>query len=398
MLRFGILTTHPIQYYAPWFRRLAQDLDLTVYYAHRQDPDGQAKAGFGVGFDWDIPLLDGYHYEWLDNVAKQPGLSTFSSCDTPEVRKHIQSRMFDAFLITGWNKKCYWQAFRACKRCQIPILCRGDSQLITPRAWLHRTLKYAPYRWILPQFDVHLFVGKRNRDYLRYYGVRHSQLVFCPHFVDNAFFQERATLARQTGEAARIRAELGIANDAFVLLYVGKFVAKKCVSDIVKATMRVLNQGHVMHLVLVGDGPLRSELVHLSQPWRSNIHFVGFKNQSVLPKYYASSSALVLASNGEETWGLVVNEAMASGLPVIVSDAVGCTPDLVNDSLSGLTFHQGNVGELAERIRLLISLCENNLPTIENSIRSRIAAYSMEHATYALNETLHSFTSVQHRT
>ena len=388
MVRLGILTTHPIQYHAPWFRHLGKRHDLTVYYAHRQDAEGQSKAGFGVEFEWDVPLLDGYHYEWLTNVSNKAGISTFAGCDTPEIGNHIASNKFDAFLVSGWNKKCYWQAMKACKRSRTPIFCRGDSQLLTPRPSFQTTLKYIPYRLLLPRFDVHLFVGERNREYLRHYGVPDSKLVFAPHFVDNDFFRRRAAEARESGEAERVRAECGIPKGAFVLLYVGKFIAKKRVADILDATIQILRDGHSIHLLLVGDGPLRLELEHCSRSWRSNIHFEGFVNQNEISTYYAASSAIVLASDGEETWGLSVNEAMACGLPAIVSDAVGCGPDLVDKSATGLTFPVGNTEALSRQFVKLVRLCEDSPERIRNSLRAKSEHYSMERASNGLRRAL----------
>src|SRR5262249_59786496 len=104
MLRLGILLTHPIQYYSPWLRALSgeQGIDLTVYYAHRQTPQGQAEAGFGVAFDWDVPLLDGYRYQFLRNIAGHANVSDYWGCDTPEIADVIAGERYDAFLVLGW--------------------------------------------------------------------------------------------------------------------------------------------------------------------------------------------------------------------------------------------------------------------------------------------------------
>src|ERR1044072_846261 len=119
--KLGILVSHPIQYYAPWFRYLAERMDIQVFYAHKQDAKGQSDAGFGVEFDWDIPLLEGYPYRWLKNVAKQPSIRSFAGLDTPELFDLIRPGSFDAFLLFGWNRKCSWQAIRACRKAKIPV-------------------------------------------------------------------------------------------------------------------------------------------------------------------------------------------------------------------------------------------------------------------------------------
>ena len=119
--RLGVLVSHPIQYLSPWFRHLATRLDLEVFYAHHQSARGQAEAGFGVEFDWDVPLLEGYSYRWLQNVARKPGLRSFGGCDTPEIYDIVRRGKYDAFLIFGWNRKSSIQAIFGCARLARPI-------------------------------------------------------------------------------------------------------------------------------------------------------------------------------------------------------------------------------------------------------------------------------------
>ena len=133
MHRLAIVTSHPIQYQAPWFRALAQVTDLDVFFCHRQDAAGQAEAGFGVAFDWDVPLLDGYRYHWLTNRSRRPDVSSLFGCDTPEIAGVIRDGGFDACLVCGWYLKSYLQAIQGCWRCGVPVLLRGDSQLGTVR-------------------------------------------------------------------------------------------------------------------------------------------------------------------------------------------------------------------------------------------------------------------------
>ena len=101
-MRLAVVASHPIQYQAPWFRALAKVAELEVFFCHEQDASGQAEAGFGVRFDWDVPLLDGYRYHLLKNVSPRPGVSSFGGCDTPEIAERLSSRgapNFDACII-----------------------------------------------------------------------------------------------------------------------------------------------------------------------------------------------------------------------------------------------------------------------------------------------------------
>ena len=109
VMHLAIIASHPIQYHAPLFRELARRLDLTVFYAHRASPMDQARAGFGVGFDWDVDLLSGYEHVFLRNAAKRPGLDRFRSCDTPQIAARLAEGRFDAVLVMGWQLKAYFR-------------------------------------------------------------------------------------------------------------------------------------------------------------------------------------------------------------------------------------------------------------------------------------------------
>jgi len=388
--RLGILVSHPIQYDAAWFRYLAQRCDIEVLYMHRQDAGAQAKAGFGVPFQWDIPLLEGYPYRWLTNVARHPNVRTFSGCDTPEIAHLLRTQHYDALLIVGWNRKSALQAIRACWQHHIPVLMRGDSQLRTPRSWLLTAAKYAPYRWGLPRLRAHLYVGKRNHAYLQHYGVPQDRLFFAPHFVDNMFFESKALEAEKTGMTGGIRTRLNIPRDAFVFLFVGKMLPKKRPADFVRACLKILSEpyGANVHALLVGDGPLRASLEWLARPQSRHIHFAGFRNQSELPAFYKASNALILPSDARETWGLVVNEAAACGIPALVSEAAGCVPDLIEPGRTGYTYPAGDIEALARLMRTLEAMCQYTSTTIRRALAKKMACYSIQKATDGLEHAL----------
>jgi glycosyltransferase involved in cell wall biosynthesis len=388
-VKLAIVTTHPIQYYAPWFRHLAASMDVEVLYGYRQDARGQAAAGFGVPFEWDLPLLDGYPFRWLENVARQPGIDTFGGCDTPELYELLRRERFSACLMLGWNHKCYLQAAAACWRSGLPLLVRGDSQLGTPRGAMRRAVKSVPYRLLLPRCAAHLYVGRRNREYLRHYGVPEAKLFFSPHSVDNAFFAAEAGRARDQDASAALRAEHGIGSDDFVALFVGKLMPLKRADDLVRACglRETLPSGRRLHAVFVGDGPSRDEIEALAQPWSDRIHFAGFVNQKQLPAWYAAADALVLCSNAE-TWGLVVNEAMACGVPAVVSDAVGCSPDLIEPGRTGYAYPVGDIRALCARLCDLDRDVARAPRDVARGLAEKMREYSYERATAGVRAAL----------
>jgi len=380
MRRLAVVTSHPIQYQAPWFRALAKVTDLEVFFCHRQDPAGQAAAGFGVEFEWDVPLLDGYSHRWLENRAARPGVSHFFGCDTPEIADVIHGGSFDACLVCGWYLKSYLQAIRSCRREGVPVMSRGDSQLATARSRAWTVAKYVPYRWLLGTLDAHLYVGEANRAYLAHYGVARAKLFFAPHFVDNEFFASRAAGAREHGDADAVRSAHGIPHGATLFVFVGKLIERKRPADLVRALASARQAGSAAWALFVGSGPLEAELEALARDLDAPVRFAGFKNQTELPAYLAAADGIVLPSDSSETWGLVVNEAMACGLPAVVSSDVGCRPDLIDESATGYSFPTGDVAALARALTLLERQLRADPRSMREAVAKKIAAYSCDRA------------------
>lgn len=364
--RVGFLVSHPIQYYAPIFRELARRCDLTVFFAHRQDAAAQARAGYGVAFDWDVDLLSGYESHFLKNVARSPSTQTFFGCDTPEIAGRIAAGHFDAFVVPGWSLRAYWQAIGACRRADVPVMVRGDSQLGGQRRGVSRRIKGVVFPHLLKRFDACLYVGCRNREYLEHYGVPPSRLFFSPHCVDTDAF--RAACA-----AARLVAEPNRTSGRKRVLFVGRLVESKRPIDVVNAVARLVAAGQPIDLVIAGSGELQSATQQAARAGGVEAQFLGFVNQSKLPAVYASCDLLVLPSIASETWGLVVNEAMACGLPAVVSEAVGCGPDLIVPGATGAVAPLGDVGALASAISSVLAF-DSSLTRA--ALAERMAIYS----------------------
>ena len=345
-MRLAIVSSHPIQYYSPLFRELAKRIDLTVFYAHRATPKDQSQAGFGVGFDWDTDLLSGYAYEFLHNAAAAPSLDRFAGVDTPDIGKRLHAGRFDAVLLTGWRLKCFHQALWASKRMRIPVLVRGDSHLDTPRAAWKRWAKAITYPVFLRRFNAALIVGTRNRAYWQHYGYPEKRMFNSPHCVDNDWFAARATPAARAG----LRERLGVTPNVKLVLFAGKLVPFKRPLDLIEAAALVRQSGDAVEVLVAGAGPLESELLARSSALGVPVHVLGFCNQTEMPAVYAASDLLVLPSDGRETWGLVVNEALACGRPILVSDAVGCAPDMAAHFGDHAVFPVGDVHTLASRL------------------------------------------------
>lgn len=342
--RLFAVETHPIQYKAPLFRRLAADprIDLTVLYAMIPDA-AQQGAGFGVPFVWDVPVLGGYRHEVLENRAKRPSVTAFSGCDTPGLFARLRRDPPDAVLVNGWGMKTCLQALWACRRLGIPCLVRGKANLLRPRAaW-----KQALHRLLLRQYDAFLAIGSANREFYRFHRCREDRIFWAPYAVDNDFFAAQA--AARTGRRDELRAAFGIPPAAVVFLFAGKLEEKKHPVDLLDAVARLPAELRAQaHVLIAGDGPLRAACERMARERKLPVSFAGFLNQARLPDAYAAADGLVLPSDAGETWGLVVNEAMASGRPAVVSRAAGCCADLIVEATTGQSFASRDVPGLAD--------------------------------------------------
>jgi glycosyltransferase involved in cell wall biosynthesis len=377
--RLGILATHPIQYFAPLYRRLAAEpsIDVRVFFAHRPTPAEQG-VGFGVAFEWDVNLTDGYDHVFLRNRSRQPDLQRFGGCNTPEISGLVMRERFDAFLVSGWNTRSYWQAMRACWRSGTPLLVRGDSQLAPQAPW-RAAAKRLAYPPMMRRFDACLAVGVRSAEYFRRYGAR--RVISSPHFVDNEAFARRADESRERRQA--LRRQWGIADDAFVPLFAAKFIPKKRPFDLVEAVAAAGRPA--MHALFVGEGELRAAAEALAGARGVAASFVGFLNQTEMASAFAAADVLVLPSDHRETWGLVVNEAMAAGLPAIVSEAAGCAPDLVVPAETGFSFPLGDIRRLTDLLR---TTCDDRdlAPRMGRRARAHVSRYSVTAAATGIVE------------
>ncbi len=385
-VRLALFATHPIQYHVPWFVALATrpELELVVFFG--MVPDAlQQGIGFGVGFQWDIPLLGGYEYEVLQNVARRPALGTFAGCDTPMVAGRLRRWNPDVAILTGWQSKMLVQAWWACVRLGVPRIVRGESNAMPHRpAW-----KRAAHRVWLRGFDRFLAIGKANRDFYLQAGIPEERIHTCPYFVDNERFA--AATARLRGRRGELRQAWSIPDRATCFLFCGKLIAKKHPLDFLLALQRAVAAGASVHALVVGDGDLMTEARALFERERLPVTFAGFLNQTEIVSAYVAADCLVLPSDTGETWGLVVNEAMACGIPAIVSDQVGCGPDLVSDDVTGTTFPMGAIDALAQRM-IDLSADPGRLNAMGVAARERVSArYSVQ---CAVNGTMAAIDSV----
>jgi glycosyltransferase involved in cell wall biosynthesis len=366
-MRLAIITTHPIQYYAPVFKLLADKIDVKVFYTWGNEAQEKFDPGFGKTISWDIPLLDGYSYEWVKNTSTQPGSHHFKGIVNPGLINQIKSWQADAVLVYGWAYDSHLKAMRHFKN-KIPVYFRGDSTLLDVKPGAKQLLRTIFLRWVYGHVDHAFYVGSNNGAYFKKYGLKDKQLTFAPHAIDNDRFA-----AEKGEEASKIRSDLGIKPGDTLILFAGKFEEKKSPDLLLNAflTLDVPNT----HLLFVGNGILE-ETLETNACKNSNVHFINFQNQSAMPAMYQACSLFCMPSQGPgETWGLAVNEAMAAGKPVLVSDKCGCAADLVNPGVTGEIFEAGNVSSLTKKLHLLIG-DKNGLTILGSNAKAKIAGWT----------------------
>jgi glycosyltransferase involved in cell wall biosynthesis len=268
----------------------------------------------------------------------------FFGLDAPGIGAAIARFKPDAVLLSGWHSLSMARVILACRRRRIPLLYRGDTHLQgreRDRFWKYRSAR------LLKLFDRFLAVGLRAREYLERLGIPEDQVFASPHAVDNDFFASRAEPLLDPERRAEARKEWGIEADEFVALFVGKLDSNKRPDLVLRA---VASMSERVRVIIVGAGDRSEECLELASRLRVRTDFRGFLNQSEMPRAYALSDCLVLPST-KESWGLTVNEAMSCGLPAIVSDGVGCAPDLVEPGSTGEIFPAGEHDALADRLK-----------------------------------------------
>src|SRR5262249_35245522 len=330
--------------------RLAQreDIVVKVFFTWHAGEGAVEDYGFKIPVAWDIPLAEGYDFELVPNLSSDPGTHHFFGLRNPSLVDRVMAWRPDVVHITGWAWFSHLLAMRAFRAKKVPTLFRGDSHLLGSRAhglrWLvKRTLLKQVFSWP----TGFLAVGGANRAYFQAFGVGPGRLFPCPHSIDVARFAEPGAKFEQ--EAANWRQQLGIPPNRCVLLFAGKFERIKRPVQLMRAVQAVSDQAPV--LVMIGGGELEKEVKAIAEGDSDQFRVLAFQNQSHMPVVCRLGDIFVLPS-ARETWGLSVNEALACGRPVLVSDGVGCAADVV-DASCGRVFSSTDHSTLERMTRML---------------------------------------------
>ena len=357
-MKLAIITSHPIQYNAPWFKLLAAGgtIHPRVFYTWgeggagaKYDPDFKRKI------EWDIPLLEGYEYQFVENVSKDPGTHHFKGIINPGLVEEVKAWRPDAVLVFGWSFHSHLRCIRYFHT-KIPVLFRGDSTLLDEAPGWKRQVRRVFLKWVYRHIDYALYVGQHNRDYFLRHGLEERQLVFAPHAIDNDRYAADGDIRLR--EARERRRQLNMADDHLVVLFAGKLEPKKNPGFLLQLAARIPDRK--LRFIIAGNGVLESGLKDAAGA-DDRIRFLDFQNQGQMPVVYRMADVFILPSRGPgETWGLAVNEAMACGRAVMVSEKAGCAVDVVQEEENGITFGPDDL-QKCERF-LLRCLEDRKLP------------------------------------
>jgi glycosyltransferase involved in cell wall biosynthesis len=374
-LRVLFVASHPVQYQAPLFRRLASrpELDIEVAYCSLRGAVPGLDAEFGVTIQWDVPLLE--EYPWIRVPNSGSGTESFFGLRNPGLWKLIRAGEFDAVIsLVGYVKATFWIACLAAKVSSTPFLFGTDATSLAPREG--RSWKVVAKRIFWPFLfrlaDQVLAPSSGTRDLLISLGLPSARVTLTPYTVDNEWWTRRATEV----DRDKVRASWGASPASAIILFCAKLQPWKRPLDLLYAFAKANLSGSL--LVFAGDGPLRGRLESeaIALGIAPVVRFLGFVNQSQLPAVYASADLMVLPSE-YEPFAVVVNEAMCCGCPVAVSDRVGAARDLVTPLGSEFVFSLGDTHALAELLKNSFS-DRPRLQSIGCAARSHIEKWSPE--------------------
>lgn len=348
-MRVAVVQTHPIQYFSPLWSAFAQSpgTTLKVFYLSTQGATEYHDEGFGKSVRWDLSLLDGYDHEFVPNIpATAHRVGSFWSLRNAAIVRALSNFKPDVCIVLGYEHAAKWLTYAWCRATGTPYIIRGESNNVIPRSGLKSIVKQAILRPLYSQASAVAAIGELNAEYSRSFGTAADRVVIAPYSVDG----ERFVAARDVsvGEA---RQRFGLPTDAVLALSSGKLIERKQPIELVRAFADIASAAPALHIVFLGDGPLRAALEAeiASHKLQSRVHILGFVNQTEVPLAYRACDFLVFPSVFD-TWGVVVNEAMHTGLPVIATSHVGASADLVRDGETGSVISANDRRALAQAL------------------------------------------------
>ena len=355
--RLTYFLSHPIQYITPLLQALSKEVDLEVYYYSDITFRGGVDKGFGKSIQWDVPLLEGYKSIFLKNYSSSKAMDCrFGDALNFGVWNVLRKTKSAVVLVNSWTYGTDLMVIFTAWIFGKKVWLRAESPLnqeLQKKGWKQKiklfVLKHLLFKVFISKF---LYIGTQNKNFYNFMGVPDAKLLFTPYAVDNSKFSTEYLKNKE--QKTFLKATLSIPKESKVVLYAGKYIAKKRPLDLIQAFAHLSTPN--VHLVLMGDGPLRQEMEqYIQNKHIQNVHLTGFVNQSEISTYYSVADVFVMCSGIGETWGLSTNEAMNFRLPLVLSNTTGSSIDLVQHGANGFVFQEGNFMEMAQCLDMVFS-------------------------------------------
>jgi len=356
--RVAIVVSHPIQQFVHLYKALAKDntIELKVFFASNIGVKPYFDKDMNTEIKWASDLLTGYDHEFLPeaDLINEAG---FWQINNPSIILALKTFSPDVVQLHGYAQLTMLRAILWCSFKRIPVLLSADSSLLFRRAAWKQFLKDLLLPLFLRLFYGVIATGDNNIAYFQRYGIKPERIFRCPFTVDEALLgqarDDKSSLRQQ------YRAKYTIAEDEMVLLFVGKLAPWKRPQDLLDAlSLAQAEFGLTVKLVafFAGDGAMREALAAQVSAQNLRAIFAGFINVDILPAIYAMSDVLIFPSE-REAYGLSAREAICVGLPLIVSDQIGCigSKDAARPDFNALVYPSLNASLLAKTIVSLLS-------------------------------------------
>lgn len=404
-----IITTHPIQYQTPIWQKLGEtSAKFQVWFLFGNENTLTLDSEFGREINWDIDLLNGYSHRFFNCKKGEWPANFFRARFAGNVGKLLEETRATGVLVVGWQALGFWQALYHARRSGIPVFMRAESNDLGRNTSLKTALRSCLHKTLFRHIDKFLYIGKNNKNLYLKHGVKNQQLIYAPYCVDNQRFKSQAH--KHERDRTSIRYKWGISDSAFCILFCGKLIEKKRPLDLIDA-VQIVNAKYSsnlpkdsaythVHILFVGTGNLidrirlkcevrfdyqnddkdtQSRAKESQGQAKPLASIVGFLNQTEISQAYVACDGMALLSDSSETWGLVINEAYASGVPCIASKLVGSAVDLVAPVSNKLLFECGNLKEISDAI---CELLEN--PPSPEVLRQIIDEFRIEQTVDAI--------------
>jgi glycosyltransferase involved in cell wall biosynthesis len=396
-LDLKIFTSHPVHYHVPFFKAIAaHGVNLEVGYYHQGTAAKTAlDAEFGIHIQWDVDLLSGYQHRTF-----LPCEANYSFKEQISIMRQVlhwgQQTPKVPLLLVGWGMHLFWLVWFLRQLRGLPTMVLAETNLqsyalSTRPKWLETVLKR-----LLRGSKTCFYIGSQSKAFYQAMGVTEAQLRPALYSVDNAFFaQQKAELMPQR---AALCAQYGLDPNLPTFVFSGKLIEKKRPLELLRGYLEA-GLADKAQLIFVGEGALRPQLeAAIAEAGAKHVHLLGFLNTTQMPLAYVLGQCLCLLSEPSETWGLVVNEAMASGCPVLVSQTVGSAIDLVgNAGENGWVVPLDDHATLVSALRLAYGNAPRWLQMGEIS-KQKVADHTFEAMAQSVARTLPLNTRTQAQT